>query len=69
MMLAMLDTVETFAEVLRRADYATGDAGKGHLDGEPKPGWDIGNDPAHPTLQRSIWRIIWPPAGSSGAGP
>ena len=37
--LPMRDDVVTFGEVLRRAGYSTGYAGKWHLDGEAKPGW------------------------------
>ena len=35
----MRDEVETFAAVLQRAGYATGYAGKWHLDGQARPGW------------------------------
>lgn len=35
----MKDSAVTFAEVLRESGYATGYAGKWHLDGKGKPQW------------------------------
>lgn len=37
--LPLRDELVTFAEALRRHGYATGYAGKWHLDGDAKPGW------------------------------
>lgn len=40
----LADEVITFAEVLRRKGWATGYAGKWHLDGTAKPGWEPERD-------------------------
>ncbi|MEM7147429.1 MAG: sulfatase [Verrucomicrobiota bacterium] len=37
--ISLNDDVVSFAEILGKAGYATGYAGKWHLDGEDKPGW------------------------------
>lgn len=37
----MRDEIVTFGEALRRAGYATGYAGKWHLDGPARPGWGL----------------------------
>lgn len=37
--ISLSDDVVSFADILSKAGYATGYAGKWHLDGEDKPGW------------------------------
>jgi len=60
--LPMRDDVVTFAEVLRRRGYATGYAGKWHLDGDAKPGWTparkFGFDDNRYMFNRGHWKQL-----------
>ena len=56
------DNVLTFAEILKRQGYATGFAGKWHLDGTAKPGWaprrKFGFDDNRFMFNRGHWKIL-----------
>ena len=59
---AMDDDIVTFAEILRRGGYATGYAGKWHLDGTSKPGWtpkrNFGFEDNRYMFNRGHWKLL-----------
>jgi arylsulfatase A-like enzyme len=67
--LPLLDAMETFATVLERAGYATGYAGKWHLDGDAKPGWaparKFGFADNRFMFNRGHWKVL----GEDADGP
>ncbi|MCF7956602.1 MAG: sulfatase-like hydrolase/transferase [Phycisphaerae bacterium] len=58
----MDDDVVTFAEILRKNGYATGYAGKWHLDGTAKPGWtpkrNFGFEDNRYMFNRGHWKLL-----------
>lgn len=58
----MDDNIETFAQTLLNRGYATGYAGKWHLDGDSKPGWapkaKFGFEDNRYMFNRGHWKVL-----------
>ncbi|MCP5516930.1 MAG: sulfatase [Verrucomicrobiales bacterium] len=67
--LPMRDEMVTFAEVLRRRGYATGYAGKWHLDGPARPGWAPRRDFGFSDHRYMFNRGHWKQLEDTDAGP
>ncbi|MCB1278654.1 sulfatase [Prosthecobacter sp.] len=67
--LPMLDSMETFAAVLGANGYATGYAGKWHLDGPAKPGWAPARKFGFEDNRYMFNRGHWKKLGEDASGP
>lgn len=67
--LPLRDDVVTFGEVLRRAGYTTGYAGKWHVDGPARPGWSPARQFGFQDNRYMFNRGHWKQLEDTAAGP